>query len=559
MAVADGRRDGVVVLRRVNPAMCELLGRSEGALRSVTIASLTTGEQLPAWRRTVERLVRGDVASVEADLTLRHVSGERIPVTVVASPLDDGPTRPEDRSSAGVVLARPVVVQVVDRSERRRHERELRRLADHDATTGLANRRRFDRDLEAVAERAARVDRPATLIVLDIDDFQGVNDAHGHHCADELLVRVADVLRRHAGDRDALARRGGDDFALVLADTDVGRALEVAESLRAAVVDIGVECEQGRTARTSASFGVTPLVTGVAPSVALAEATCAMREARRAGGDRIVVAPRGSRQLAVADGRGWSQRLRHALEHGQFTLLAQPILDLRTGDVTRHELLLRLVGDDGRLIAPGTFLPSAERHGVVHAIDRWVVDRAVEVVEAWGAAGGDHARHVLHVNLSGSTIGDVRTVDRLVERISSADLDPSRLLFELTETAAVADLDAARRSVERLTACGCGFGLDDVGSGFGSLSYLKRFPFDLVKIDGEHVSGLATNVVDQLIVRAITEIGVGMGKDVVAEFVTDATTLELLSGIGVRYAQGYHVGRPRPLEELSVEVPRPLR
>ena len=544
MAVGDARSDGVVLLRRVNPQMCRLLGRPADALRGATVASLAAGE-VTWWRRRITTLVDGEADSIEVDLALRHTSGERIPVTVVATLLDDGSAGPPPRR---------VVVQVVDRSERRRHRRELRRLAHVDALTGLGNRRRFDADLDDVAARARRLDRPATLVLLDLDDFQGVNDAHGSRCGDQLLVAVADVLRTHVGEHDALARRGGDEFALALHGADVADALVVVEAIRTAVIAVGISCDRGRTARTSASFGLTPLVTGVSTSTALAEAACAMRRAKRAGGDRAIVAPRGSRESSASDGRGWSQRLRHALEHDEFTLLAQPLLDLRSGEVTRHELLLRLVGDDGELISPGEFLPTAERHGVVHAIDRWVVDRAVDELERWADAGGARAGDVLHVNLSGSTISDERTVDRLVERVTTSRIDPSRLLFELTETAGVADVGAARRSVERLAACGCGVGLDDVGSGFGSLSYLKRFPVDLVKIDGEHVRGLASSAVDQLIVRAITEIGIGMGKDVVAEFVADEASLELLRGIGVRWAQGYHVGPPRPLEELSVEV-----
>jgi EAL domain-containing protein (putative c-di-GMP-specific phosphodiesterase class I) len=228
-------------------------------------------------------------------------------------------------------------------------------------------------------------------------------------------------------------------------------------------------------------------------------------------------------------------------------LQTQPILDLQTGEVSQHELLLRMRGDDGELIPPGAFLPSAERHDLIQAIDRWVVRAAIALISEHERAG-DALR--LEVNLSGKSIGD-RELTTLIEReLAETPINPASLIFEVTETAAIANMDAAREFADRLAQLGCCLALDDFGTGFGSLYYLKHLPVTYLKIDGEFIKGMADNETDQLMVQAMVKIAQGLGKATIAEFVGDAATQQLLREYGVDYAQGYHVGRPADVAEL---------
>jgi EAL domain-containing protein (putative c-di-GMP-specific phosphodiesterase class I) len=241
----------------------------------------------------------------------------------------------------------------------------------------------------------------------------------------------------------------------------------------------------------------------------------------------------------------WAERIRDALETDRFVLYEQPILSLADARVDRAELLIRMRPDDpdDELVAPAAFLPIAERYGHIRAIDRWVVREAIVLLSERQAAGN---RVGAEVNLSGDSISDASVVDYIVSEIGNAGIDPARLTFEVTETAAIGNLDRARRLASQLAALGCAFALDDFGAGFGSFAYLKHLPLDIIKIDGQFIRGLPSSSADQVTVSAMVDIAKGLGKQTVAEFVEDEATLELLRRLGVDRAQGYHIGRPRP-------------
>nr|MBA3747707.1 EAL domain-containing protein [Solirubrobacterales bacterium] len=228
-------------------------------------------------------------------------------------------------------------------------------------------------------------------------------------------------------------------------------------------------------------------------------------------------------------------------------LYSQPIRDLRSGRVAQHELLLRMLGEDGELILPGRFLPLAERVGLAPQIDRWVAARAIDLLAS--DPGGTVA---LEVNLFGPSMNDTGLLRVIESQLAQTSVDPRRLIFEITETAAVANIPMARRFAEHLTQLGCRFALDDFGSGFGSFYYLKHLPFDYLKIDGEFVSGCLDNRTDQLVIEAVVRIARGLGKETVAEFVSNDLLESFLREQGVDHAQGYHVGRPAPVSELGL-------
>jgi EAL domain-containing protein (putative c-di-GMP-specific phosphodiesterase class I) len=294
------------------------------------------------------------------------------------------------------------------------------------------------------------------------------------------------------------------------------------------------------------SVGVAPFRTAdVTGEELLIAADLAMYDAKEAGRDRFAVVSRDAQRPDRVGARvSWLERIRGALTDDRLVLHAQPIRNLHTGEIGHHELLLRMLGDDGELIAPGTFLPLAERFGLTPEIDRWVTGQAIELLAA--DPGGHRA---LEVNLSGPSLNDTSLLRFVEDGIASFGVDPRRLIFEVTETAAVANIPLARRFAERLMALGCRFALDDFGAGFGSFYYLKHLPFDYLKIDGEFVSGCLVNRTDQLVIEAVVRIARGLGKETIAEFVETPELEAFLRAQGIDHAQGFHVGRPMPIAE----------
>jgi len=441
-----------------------------------------------------------------------------------------------------------------DVTEQQRFERELQQLADHDPLTGLFNRRRFEEELARGVAYASRYGGELAALVLDVDNFKHVNDTLGHKAGDELIQSIAGLLRGRLRETDVLARLGGDEFALLLPQVDADGAGRVADSILEAVRRHAVIVGGQRVCMT-VSIGVALLGASDDETEAaidgdqlMVDADLAMYEAKKDGRNRVSVFTRaGARDARLRGSYSWVDRIRHALDHDGFVLQAQPILELATGDVSQHELLLRMRGDDGELIAPAAFLPSAERHDLVQAIDCWVACAAIKLIAAH-ARDGLELR--LEVNLSGKSIGD-HELTRLIEReLSATGIDPASLIFEVTETAAIANIDAASEFALTLAQLGCRFALDDFGTGFGSFFYLKHLPVTYLKIDGEFIKNLASNPTDQLLVQAIVKIARGLGKSTIAEFVGDAATQQLLESYGVDYAQGYHVGHPVDVDLL---------
>jgi EAL domain-containing protein (putative c-di-GMP-specific phosphodiesterase class I) len=303
----------------------------------------------------------------------------------------------------------------------------------------------------------------------------------------------------------------------------------------------------GEAIRITLSAGVSSLhdrtVTGVD---LLAEAERAMHEAKEAGTDRVVGHdPENGTQSG--DRRAWSERVRQATERGLFVLTSQPIVNLRSDETTQHEVLLRMRDEGGGLIQPGAFLATAERFGLIGGIDRWVTQQAVRLIAAHNKEGRELT---LEVNLSGKTMGDARFPDEVRRELTSSGIDPNSLIFEVTETAAVADIEQARAFIQGLAKVGCRFALDDFGSGYASFYYLKHLPISYLKIDGEFVRELPRSPVDQRIISALVQVCTGLGIKTIAEFVEDQRTMDLLRELGVDFAQGYHLGKPEPVSAL---------
>ena len=528
---ADGPTRGALV--RVNRTLCQRFGYTEselaGAHVSVLLDAAGEGRILDA----IDDLTAGRSPVFHDELALLDRTGVafegRLSMSVVA----------------GCGDVRDVIVQIEDVTERNRLARELKDLADIDPLTGLFNRRRFERELSAQLERARRCGRGGAVIVVDLDNFKEVNDTLGHQVGDEMLVSAANALSEGTRQSDIVARLGGDEFAVLVGD--LGR--EQAEILGAALVqrvsEHAVHIAGGRIQRT-ASVGVVVHAadTDLTGDELLNDADLAMYEAKDAGGNRCVVYCTATVQsTGVVNQISWPDRIRRALDEQHLTLYAQPILNIASGKITNYELLLRMLGPDGEVILPGAFLPIAERRGMIRTIDRWVVREAIALLERRNATA-DPVR--LQINISARSLSDHDFLDFICNALENSPIDPAGLVFEVTETAAIASLDDARRFLTSLSDLGCGIALDDFGSGFASFHYLKNLPFDELKIDGQFIKNLTTDPSDLVLVESLVALARGLGKQTVAEYVEDAATLQLVRDVGIDHAQGYYVGRPAP-------------
>ena len=524
MALLD--QAGVVV--RANPALAAITGRSVEELAGSSLESHLDRRDADANQALFDELLGGhapsfrcEVRLVTADEGLRWVS--------LSAALA--------RSPAGTFA----VVHVQDIHERKSYEGRLRYLADHDALTGLFNRRRFHEELTHQVTIDHRSGRPSALILVDLDNFKYINDTLGHQVGDRLIQVIARALQARLRDTDVVGRLGGDEFAVLLPGVTESDAVPVTEALLAAVRSSSVS-HAGQRVRSTGSAGIAS-GDGADPDDVLANADLAMYAAKEAGRNTFIVHdPKGPHAERSRAKFQWLDRIRHALERDLFTLHAQPIVAITTGEVTGCELLLRMLDDD-ELVAPDLFLPIAERHGLANAIDRWVIPRAIALVSTHAMPVG----YRWEINLSADSLRDPTIPDLIASEVLRVGVEPASIVFEITETAAIANIDEAQAFAARITDIGCEFALDDFGAGYGSFYYLKHLPFEYLKVDGEFVRHLPTSATDRVIVESIVTAARRLGKRTIAEHVGDAETLELLRRVGVDYAQGNHMGRPAKL------------
>jgi diguanylate cyclase (GGDEF)-like protein len=435
---------------------------------------------------------------------------------------------------------RLVVEEALEQADRT--EAELRHLADHDSLTGLLNRRCFRGKLDRYVSFSARYGGQGAVMIIDIDGLKEVNDRLGHQPGDNLIRRVAEILRERVRTTDLVARLSGDEFAVLMPQTDTAGALQLGEDLRAEVAEgFGADSELGMA---TISVGITMFggERDAGSEAVLVAADQAMYRAKEEGRNRIALFD-GREQRARAPQRGQttSARIRDALTQDRLSLATQPIRSLASGGIERYELLLRMTGDDGELLPAASFIETAERSGMVQELDRWVVARALELLAERERAGEPVS---LHVNLSGASLTDISVLEFIERRLDEGDADPGRCTFEITKTAQVDDYETAAGFADRLAEFGCEIAIDDYGAGFSPFHYLKQIPFDVIKIDGAFIRDMPRNDADQLTVQAIVQVARGLGKTTIAEFVQDDETTRMLREFGVDMAQGFHLGRP---------------
>ena len=519
---------------RVNDALCRITGYPRDQLEVRSLRELSHPADLDLDATQLVRLMHGDLSSYQIERRYLHADGRELWVLLTVSLVRDDRNRPLY-----------LISQLQDISERKELERRLEHLVDHDFLTGLVNGRRFQQALAQEIKLASRYGGGGAVLLLDLDHFKDVNDEFGHKAGDDLLKTVAMELRGRIRSTDILARLGGDEFGIILPQADEERAQVVAQGIVKAVGRHTAKLAERQVAVT-ASVGIAAFGCQTDVEI-LAGADVAMYDAKAAGRNGYAVyrpqsdaLPRRTSRLAEAE------RIQHALAQDRLVLYCQPILDLATNEVSQYELLLRLRTEHGELLPPSSFLYVAERFGTILAIDLWVVQQAIALVADRARAGRPTT---FHVNISAKSIGNAALIEAIDRALTDAAVDPARLVFELTETAAIGNIDNAKTFTNAVRSRGCRLALDDFGSGFGSFYYLKHLPFDYFKIDGDFIRGFAANTTDQLVVEAIVGIAKGLGKKTVAEFVTDRAMTDRLRRSGIDYAQGYHIGEPRPVAQ----------
>jgi diguanylate cyclase (GGDEF)-like protein/PAS domain S-box-containing protein len=483
-------------------------------------------------------LRQGKIVMLSGHLLLIHQHrNERLSVEVNASPIRDS-----NSDIMGVVLV------FHDVTELRGLARKMSYQASHDSLTGLINRREFEKRIQLAVESARTQEVRHTLCYMDLDNFKVVNDTSGHGAGDELLKQLTIKLRMELREADTLARLGGDEFGILLEGCSIENALEPADSIRKIVEEFRFTHDD-RVFRIGASIGLAGITTdsgSLSDVLSAADSACFI--AKEQGRNRVHVYQVNDEALVEQHGQmQWAQRLQEVLEQDRFRLFFQPIerLNPAPGEegYTHGEVLIRMLDEKNQLIGPGAFIPSAERYGIMPAIDRWVVSNTFRML-----GQNDNCISMCCINLSGQSLSDDRFSDFLIKEIETSGVAPTQLCFEITETAVIANLHTASRLIATLRELGCKFALDDFGVGLSSFSYLKTLAVDYLKLDGYFVKNMVTDKLDRTMVEAINQIGHSMNIETIAEFVEDEKTLEAVRETGIDYAQGYVIAKPAPFE-----------
>lgn len=496
----------------------------------------------------------GETVRHESNIYLMRQDGSEFSIQDVASPI---------RDRRGTVIGAVIIFH--DFTEIHNMAELLEYQATHDDLTGLLNRREFERRLAAILESEANNQaKENTLFYLDLDQFKLVNDTCGHIAGDNLLKELAQTIRSKIRIDDVFARLGGDEFGLILTNCSLQKGLEIAESIRTAIKGFVFQWKENMF-EVGVSIGVVPLKGEQGDHTeVLSAADSACYIAKDKGRNRIHVYQQDDEDLAKRQGEmQWVNRLHRALAENRFHLYAQPIMAISgaTGDKTgsipsHHEILLRMSSEEGDIISPNAFIPPAERYQIMSQLDRWVIHTTFEFIRTILAEENQQMDYLPHfnINLSGQSVCEEHFLRYVNGQFDITEIDPSMITFEITETAAIANLSHAIQFIDAMKERGCLFALDDFGSGLSSFRYLSILPVDYIKIDGYFVRDIETNAFNKAMVQAVNNIGHVLGIKTIAEFVENPGITNVLKECGVDMAQGYHVGPPLPLQEAILTL-----
>ncbi len=429
-----------------------------------------------------------------------------------------------------------------DITKLKQDEKRMVILANQDHLTGLDNRRRFLQDLGPEIRRIERQSQMGVLLLLDLDHLKLVNDTAGHAAGDQIIVQVAGLLKRASREQDFVARISGDEFAVAYSAMDEQQGMDKARELLDRINTLKPRYG-GRVLNITASVGlVTFPQQGNVPVELMAKADAAICAAKSSGRNRVHFYDESDMMRERMDNQMvWKDRLLEAIERDNLQLVFQPIVGVASHKVHHYEVLVRMLETDGSLIAPGKFIPAAEQFGLIQQVDRQIVTKAIRRLADLPAAMADVG---FAINLSGLSVGRQDMYDLIEREVREAGVEPSRITFEITETAACEQMNSAMEFIQKVRELGCQVSLDDFGVGFSSFSYLKHLRADILKIDGSFIRDIHNNNADQLFVKALVDVARGMGMRTIAEFVENEQVYQRVSALGVDYVQGYYLGKP---------------
>ncbi len=428
-------------------------------------------------------------------------------------------------------------------AERKVIDVRLQHLVNHDDLTGLYSRRRLVKALSKALSLSVKTDQTVSLLHIDIDQFKVINDLEGHQAGDQLLVNIANLLRDFIDDDNTIARISSDEYSILIKNGTPEAALSFSEKIRHAMKKFVFSIDD-RIYNISVSIGLAINMKGenISASEMLARADQACFVAKKHGHNMVHQYDNQDKEIhQLRDEAFWAPKIRDALNSSRFCLMFQPIINLKTNQIEHYEALIRMYDDNHDLISPGIFIPVAERIGMIHDIDNWVIKQAINALKQLP----ENKSYVsLNINLSSHAFHDPGLLRRIKDALAESQIEGQRITFEITETAAIENYEQTREMIIKLRELGCNFALDDFGVGFNSFSYLKQFPVDYLKIDGSFITNLVNDEVDQALVKSMVEISKTLGKKTVAEFVESEEILSMIKSYGIDYAQGYYIGMP---------------
>lgn len=503
---------------------------------------LTIYEEENALQRTKINAIfsAGNIQRSLFDFTLTKKDGSKFEVEHTIAPIIDQ----RKRTLGAVIILRDV-------TEVRTMEKRLSHQASHDALTGLINRREFEVILNSLILKAKNEETSHSICFLDLDKFKIINDTSGHAAGDEFLKQVSNMIKSLLRQTDSLARLGGDEFAIVLDGCSIHQAKNICNQIIKKIKD--TRFSWGKNSfETGASIGIVPLTKMTASaSEIMSSVDAACYEAKDKGRNRIqVFEPNDAEFVKHQIGTSWIQKIKSAINNNSFELYFQEILNINPKYETPKtiEILLRL-NYEGDVIGPDSFIPTAERYNLMYLIDEWVISNTFDFIKEYNKKNDEEIR--VAINLSGQSLAEDSVLNLITNRLrKDKDINKELLCFEITETAAIANLSKAIEFIAYIKQMGCNFSLDDFGSGLSSFSYLKNMPVDNLKIDGIFIRDINTDPVNKIFVESIHKISQTMGIKTTAEYVENEEVLECIKSIGIDYAQGYHLSRPTPVKTL---------
>lgn len=470
---------------------------------------------------------------VSEEIKLHSASGDSIWVEIKLRPLKKG----------GEQIG--IAATIDNINERKKAEDKLQHLALHDTLTGLFNRYYFDTELARLTLLASRGSNNHCLLYIDLDHFKIINDTEGHQMGDLVLKEVAQILSKRLRQSDILCRVGGDEFVILLVDTQLEDAVEIGNNICYQIADAHFQFGNN-SYKISASIGVSEVDGNATGPEYLRQADIALYVAKNKGRNRAhCYSENDVESKQQHDNLKWAHRLQEAVVNDNIVLHFQPVWDIQNNCVGYYEALVRL-NINGTLVYPNDFIPALERAEDINLLDHQVISKAIKLIEQ-----NSDCLHKVAINLSAQAFSDERLFPLIKEKLESHGIDGNKIIFELTESASLTNVSGTRRMINQINELGCQFSIDDFGTGFSTFAYLRELPAHSVKIDGSFVKDMTTNSADHTLVTAINNIAKALNKSTIAEFVEDQATFAELSKIGVDYAQGYYISRPIPVEQIE--------